>query len=141
MNCSAIASVLMNGPGAVYRFAWKLSDVGVNKLNASLEGKSKEQKERAKQLSEMLSSSIVLCGDAADEGLMLEENVVAEAGTVHYLTLQQIRDAISELGYTPRQRNVFYELVGEEAELRAVEASRQTAPVELTGVGRAAVAH
>ena len=43
--------------------------------------------------------------------LMLEENVVAEAGTVHYLTLQQIRDAISELGYTPRQRNVHYELL------------------------------
>ena len=43
--------------------------------------------------------------------LMIEENVVAEAGTVHFLTLQQIRDAIAELGYTPRQRNVFYELI------------------------------
>jgi cyclic dehypoxanthinyl futalosine synthase len=30
---------------------------------------------------------------------------------VHYLTLQQIRDAISELGFIPRQRNVFYELI------------------------------
>ena len=43
--------------------------------------------------------------------LMIEENVVAEAGTVHHLTLQQIRDAITELGYAPRQRNVFYELI------------------------------
>lgn len=45
--------------------------------------------------------------------LMIEENVVASAGTVHYLTLQEIRDAISELGFVPRQRNVFYELVDE----------------------------
>jgi cyclic dehypoxanthinyl futalosine synthase len=43
--------------------------------------------------------------------LMIEENVVASAGTVHYLTLEQIRDSIRELGYTPRQRNVFYELI------------------------------
>ena len=43
--------------------------------------------------------------------LMIEENVVASAGTVHYLTLQQIRDAIAELGYVPRQRNVFYQLL------------------------------
>ena len=33
--------------------------------------------------------------------LMIEENVVAEAGTVHYLTLDQIRDAISQLGFNP----------------------------------------
>ena len=43
--------------------------------------------------------------------LMIEENVVASAGTVHYLTLEQIKNAIREAGYTPRQRNVFYELV------------------------------
>ena len=43
--------------------------------------------------------------------LMIEENVVAEAGTVHYLSLDEIRDAISDLGYIPRQRNVFYELI------------------------------
>src|SRR6187200_32815 len=41
--------------------------------------------------------------------LMIEENVVASAGTVHYLTLEQIKNAIRELGYSPRQRNVFYE--------------------------------
>ncbi len=33
--------------------------------------------------------------------LMIEENVVAEAGTVHYLTLDQMRDAISSLGSSP----------------------------------------
>jgi len=43
--------------------------------------------------------------------LMIEENVVASAGTVHHLTLEQIKDAIREAGYTPRQRNVFYELI------------------------------
>ena len=42
---------------------------------------------------------------------ILSENVVAAAGTVHYLTLEQMKDAIRELGYTPRRRNVFYELV------------------------------
>ncbi len=57
--------------------------------------------------------------------LMIEENVVAEAGTVHYLTLSQIRDAISELGFTPRQRNVFYQLADPEQELNAVQVNRQ----------------
>jgi cyclic dehypoxanthinyl futalosine synthase len=57
--------------------------------------------------------------------LMLEENVVAEAGTIHYLTLDQIRDAITELGFVPRQRNVFYELVGEQVEQAAIEANRR----------------
>ncbi len=46
--------------------------------------------------------------------LMIEENVVAEAGTVHHLTLEQIRSAISDLGFEPRQRNVFYELLDNE---------------------------
>lgn len=57
--------------------------------------------------------------------LMIEENVVAEAGTVHFLTLQQIRDAISELGFIPRQRNVFYQLVSEDRERFAVDANRK----------------
>ena len=57
---------------------------------------------------------LALCYGANDMGsLMIEENVVASAGTVHYLTLSQIREAISELGYVPRQRNVFYELIDE----------------------------
>jgi cyclic dehypoxanthinyl futalosine synthase len=55
---------------------------------------------------------LALLYGANDMGsLMIEENVVAEAGTVHYLTLQEIRGAIRELGYVPRQRNVFYELI------------------------------
>ena len=57
--------------------------------------------------------------------LMIEENVVAEAGTVHYLTLDQIRDAIRELGYVPRQRDVFYQLVDKEVEEFAVRANRE----------------
>lgn len=56
--------------------------------------------------------------------LMIEENVVAEAGTVHFLTLDQIRDSITELGYEPRQRNVHYQLVDREKENFAVEANR-----------------
>ncbi|MEZ6095051.1 MAG: cyclic dehypoxanthinyl futalosine synthase [Pirellulaceae bacterium] len=56
--------------------------------------------------------------------LMIEENVVAEAGTVHYLTLDQIRDSISELGYVPRQRNVHYQLMSEEHEQMAVAANK-----------------
>src|SRR5262249_27937591 len=55
---------------------------------------------------------IALCFGANDMGsLMIEENVVASAGTVHYLTLDQIKRSIREAGYVPRQRNVFYELV------------------------------
>ena len=67
---------------------------------------------------------LALVSGANDMGsLMIEENVVAEAGTVHYLTLQQIRDAISELGYLPRQRNVHYQLVDEQKEQFAIEAN------------------
>jgi len=56
--------------------------------------------------------------------LMIEDNVVAEAGTVHLLTLDQIRNAIEELGYEARQRDVFYNLVDSELERRAIEANR-----------------
>jgi cyclic dehypoxanthinyl futalosine synthase len=60
----------------------------------------------------MKIGQLALLYGANDMGsLMIEENVVAEAGTVHYLSLQQIRDCIAELGYVPRQRNVFYELI------------------------------
>lgn len=59
--------------------------------------------------------------------LMLEENVVAEAGTVHFLTLEQIRDAISELGFVPRQRNVHYQLVSEDHEKFAISANEKWA--------------
>ena len=43
--------------------------------------------------------------------LMIEENVVSQAGTTHQLTVETIRHCISESGYIPRQRNVFYEYV------------------------------
>ncbi len=46
--------------------------------------------------------------------LMIEENVVASAGTVYHLSLEQIKSAIREAGYVPRQRNVFYQLIDEE---------------------------
>jgi cyclic dehypoxanthinyl futalosine synthase len=55
--------------------------------------------------------------------LMIEENVVAEAGTVHHLSLEQMREAISTLGFTPRQRNVHYELFDQEHESKAVQAN------------------
>jgi cyclic dehypoxanthinyl futalosine synthase len=57
---------------------------------------------------------IALFFGANDMGsLMIEENVVASAGTVHYLTLEQIKNSIREAGYIPRQRNVFYQLLEE----------------------------
>jgi cyclic dehypoxanthinyl futalosine synthase len=68
---------------------------------------------------------LALLFGANDMGsLMIEENVVAEAGTVHYLTLDEIRAAIEELGYTPRQRNVLYELMDPEHEQRSIEVNR-----------------
>ena len=68
---------------------------------------------------------LALLYGANDMGsLMIEENVVAEAGTVHFLTLDQIRFAIEELGYEARQRDVFYNLVDSELEQRAIAANR-----------------
>jgi len=49
--------------------------------------------------------------------LMIEENVVAAAGTVHHLSLDQIKRAIRDSGYIPRQRNVFYEYIDAEPAL------------------------
>ena len=73
----------------------------------------------------MKIGQVSLVYGANDMGsLMIEENVVAEAGTVHYLTLDEIRDSISDLGYIPRQRNVHYELMEEADEVKAVEANR-----------------
>jgi cyclic dehypoxanthinyl futalosine synthase len=60
---------------------------------------------------------LALLFGANDMGsLMLEENVVSAAGTVHHLTLDQMRSAISELGWDPRRRNVFYELVDDKTD-------------------------
>ncbi len=63
--------------------------------------------------------------------LMIEENVVAEAGTVYYLSLGQIREAIEELGFQPRQRDVFYQLVDPKLEKRAMEANERQIPRDL----------
>ncbi len=58
---------------------------------------------------------LALLFGANDMGsLMIEENVVSAAGTVHHLTLEQMRSAISELGYEPKRRNVFYETFDED---------------------------
>ncbi len=58
---------------------------------------------------------IGLCFGANDMGsLMIEENVVSSAGTVHHLSLEEIRRSIRELGYVPRQRNVYYEYIDAE---------------------------
>src|SRR6185436_2857590 len=57
---------------------------------------------------------IALFFGANDMGsLMIEENVVASAGTVHYLTLEEIKRSIREAGWEPRQRNFFYQLIEE----------------------------
>jgi cyclic dehypoxanthinyl futalosine synthase len=72
---------------------------------------------------------LALLFGANDMGsLMLEENVVSEAGTVHCLSLDEIRAAITELGFTPRQRNVHYQLIDPAHELFAVEANRRRTP-------------
>ena len=58
---------------------------------------------------------LALLFGANDMGsLMIEENVVSAAGTVHHLTLEQMRSAIAQLGWIPRRRNVFYELFEDE---------------------------
>ncbi|MEK6261571.1 MAG: cyclic dehypoxanthinyl futalosine synthase [Planctomycetota bacterium] len=62
--------------------------------------------------------------------LMIEENVVAEAGTVHHLTLDTIKRLIREAGYIPRQRNVFYDYIDSVDEQRAApHAGRVALPV------------
>jgi cyclic dehypoxanthinyl futalosine synthase len=81
---------------------------------------------------------LALLFGANDMGsLMIEENVVAEAGTVHFLTLRQIREAIEELGFVPRQRDVWYKLVDEELEQRAIQANdrRDAGQMEVVQLG------
>ncbi len=57
--------------------------------------------------------------------LMIEENVVAETGTVHHLTLDTIKRLIRDAGYIPRQRNVFYEYIdSDDSAGQATSASR-----------------
>ena len=61
------------------------------------------------------AGQLALYFGANDMGsLMIEENVVSSAGTVHHLTLKQIQRAIREAGYIPRQRNVYYDYIDAE---------------------------
>jgi len=61
---------------------------------------------------------VALFFGANDMGsLMIEENVVSQAGTVHHLSVSSIRRCIEEAGYIPRQRNVFYELIDDEPDM------------------------
>jgi cyclic dehypoxanthinyl futalosine synthase len=61
------------------------------------------------------TGQVALFFGANDMGsLMIEENVVSSAGTVHHLTLDSIRRCIREAGYIPRQRNVFYQFIDED---------------------------
>ncbi len=74
----------------------------------------------------MKVGQMALLYGANDMGsLMIEENVVAEAGTVHYLSLDDIRQSIREIGYEPRQRNVHYELIDQDKEVQAIEANKK----------------
>jgi cyclic dehypoxanthinyl futalosine synthase len=66
---------------------------------------------------------IALFFGANDMGsLMIEENVVSSAGTVYHLSLAEIKRAIREAGFIPRQRNVFYQYIDEEPAEALVEA-------------------
>ncbi len=68
---------------------------------------------------------MAMLNGANDMGsLMIEENVVSQAGTVHHLTLDDIRGAIQELGYEPRQRDVFYNLIDRQYQATETPASR-----------------
>ena len=61
---------------------------------------------------------LALLFGANDMGsLMIEENVVSAAGTVHHLTLEEMKSSISNLGWIPRRRNVFYELLDGDIEI------------------------
>lgn len=60
--------------------------------------------------------------------LMIEENVVSQAGTVHHLSLESIRRCITNAGYIPRQRNVFYEYI-DDAPTAVVKPAEPVLPI------------
>jgi cyclic dehypoxanthinyl futalosine synthase len=62
---------------------------------------------------EKIGQMALLFGANDMGSLMIEENVVASAGTVHHLSLETIKRCIREIGFIPRQRNVFYEYIDE----------------------------
>jgi cyclic dehypoxanthinyl futalosine synthase len=55
-------------------------------------------------------SLLMGCNDAGS--LMMEENVVAAAGTGYAMRLDQLRRLISEAGFEPVQRDYYYHFVG-----------------------------
>jgi cyclic dehypoxanthinyl futalosine synthase len=63
--------------------------------------------------------------------LMIEENVVAAAGTVYYLSLEEIKRSIRELGYEPRQRNVYYQLIDESTPRPPIESMNHSRELPL----------
>ncbi len=78
---------------------------------------------------------LALLFGANDMGsLMIEENVVSQAGTVYHLTEETIRRCILDVGYIPRQRNVFYQYLDEYTPGQEV-----TAKVERAGLRHDAV--
>ena len=46
-------------------------------------------------------------------GLMMEENVVSQAGTVHHVQISEMQRLSAEMGLELKRRNFFYELIGE----------------------------
>ena len=75
---------------------------------------------------------IALSFGANDMGsLMIEENVVSQAGTVYHLSVETLRKCIREAGYIPRQRNVFYDYIDESDESGQGETSNRAASVAL----------
>lgn len=58
------------------------------------------------------TGQLALFFGANDMGsVMMEENVVSAAGTTYQLTEQEIRCAIEGAGWTPRQRDCYYQLI------------------------------
>ncbi|HVV99809.1 MAG TPA: cyclic dehypoxanthinyl futalosine synthase [Planctomycetaceae bacterium] len=74
---------------------------------------------------EKIGQMALLFGANDMGSLMIEENVVAQAGTVYHLSLETIRRCIREVGYIPRQRNVFYEYIDSVDETAAPELAGQ----------------
>jgi len=59
---------------------------------------------------------IALGFGANDMGsIMIEENVVSSAGTFFKVTTKELRRLIEQAGYSPRQRDIVYRLIPEEA--------------------------
>ena len=48
-------------------------------------------------------------------GLMMEENVVSQAGTVHDVKVEEMRSLSAELGLELKKRNFFYEIIEEQS--------------------------